>query len=121
MSMCFLQITVEITIIDVNEFNPVFSMDTYVGRVDEHNGITGDNAGNGTVVETVIATDDDGPNTAAGQIEYYITGGNQLGIFDIPDPNVSVSLFNVYIVPSPVGVELGSMGMISIFISSWQN
>ena len=75
--------------IEANDFSPVFVMDRYDATIQEHNDITGDNAGNDTVVETVFATDDDGSNTAAGQIEYYITGGNERGIFDIPNPSVS--------------------------------
>lgn len=43
----------------------------------------------GSTVAQVLATDLDSMDDPAGQIEYTITSGNQLGIFDIPNPIVS--------------------------------
>ena len=55
----------------------------------EYNALTGAGMAAGSTVAQVLATDLDSMNDPAGQIEYTITSGNQLGIFDIPNPIVS--------------------------------
>eukprot|EP00118_Oscarella_pearsei_P019174 m.202185 g.202185 ORF g.202185 m.202185 type:complete len:4095 (+) comp39606_c0_seq6:120-12404(+) len=74
------QTTVEITVLDQNDQNPVFAFSLYTASIPEGS------ASIGTLVATVSASDNDiGVNQ---QIQYSITGGNSAGIFAINDPNV---------------------------------
>ena len=67
-------VTVRVTVSDVNDNDPKFSLDSYLARVKE-------GVATGTVVEEVIATDaDSGLN---GLVEYSIRSGNQDGVFII--------------------------------------
>lgn len=88
-----LQVTVNVEVIGTNDFNPVFDAPQYNATLIEYdsllmvNGVAAD-----STVQTVHATDADGMDTPAGQIEYRIASGNILGgemIFDIPTPIVS--------------------------------
>ena len=82
-------------IIEAKGFNPVFEFEHYNATIHEYNAVTG-TGGTKRVIGAVTATDD---ATAAGQLEYYITGGNQRGIFDILDPAVSILYtYSCYIV-----------------------
>ena len=84
-----LQVDVIVTILEANDFNPVFELERYSAIIDEYNAVTG-TGGMTRVIGAVFATDNDTTATAAGQLEYYITGGNQRGIFDIVNPAVSM-------------------------------
>ena len=64
-------------------------MDRYDVTIDEYNAVAG-TGGLARVIGTVIATDNDTTSTAAGLLEYYISGGNQRDIFDISDPTVRI-------------------------------
>ena len=87
--MNYLQISVTVRIIETNDFNPEFEFDRYDVTIDEYNAVAG-TGGTQRTIGTVTATDNDTITTAAGQLEYSITGGNERGIFAITDPTVSI-------------------------------
>ena len=78
-----------VTVIINNIHRPRFNYSRYNATVMEYNALTGAGMAAGSTVAQVLATDLDSMNDPAGQIEYTITSGNQLGIFDIPNPIVS--------------------------------
>lgn len=79
-----------ITVSGTNDYSPEFTQSRYDATVMEYNALTGTTSlAVGTTIDQVLATDQDSMNDPAGQIEYVITGGNELGIFDIPNPAVS--------------------------------
>ena len=86
-----------VSVIETNDFNPVFDVDSYSANVAEFDALLATSSlSAGDVVATVHATDQDGMETAAGQIEYFIFSGNFLGndqIFDIPIPSVCVIIY----------------------------
>ncbi len=86
------QLMIEISVTGTNDHSPIFGETQYMATLAERNDITGVEVAVGAPVDTVLATDQDEPNTAAGMIEYRILTGNMLNgvtIFDIPDPIVS--------------------------------
>ena len=78
-----------ITVIRTNLHPPVFNDSRYDATIMEYNALTGAGIAAGTTVAQVVATDQDSMSDPAGQIEYGITAGNELGIFEIPNPTVS--------------------------------
>ena len=52
----------------------------------EENALTGMSTVIDSTIAMVVATDRDDPTA---QLHYFITAGNELGIFDIPNPAVS--------------------------------
>uniref|UniRef100_A0A4W4E579 Protocadherin-15 n=1 Tax=Electrophorus electricus TaxID=8005 RepID=A0A4W4E579_ELEEL len=58
-------VIVRITVSDMNDFAPVFTQAVYKGMV-------APNALKGTVIATVLATDQDPPGTAAGRVRYRV-------------------------------------------------
>ena len=91
---------VVITVIVTNRFSPEFTQRRYNATIMEYNALTGTTSvAIGTTVAQVVATDQDSMNDPAGQIEYGITAGNELGIFDIPNPAVSYH-FTVILAPA---------------------
>lgn len=88
-----------VSVIDSNDFSPVFAQGSYVTTVTENDDLSGTpGIAAGSTIATVSATDADGTETLAGQIEYSIASGHFLGndqLFDIPLPNVSI--FYLYI------------------------
>jgi len=81
---------VVVTVIISNIHRPRFNDSRYNATVMEYNALTGTTSlAVGTTIDQVLATDQDSMNDPAGQIEYAITAGNELGIFDIPNPAVS--------------------------------
>ena len=86
-----------VTVIDSNDFSPVFSQSRYTASISEFDEITGipGIAPGSTIGSPVSATDADGTETLAGELEYAIASGHFLGtdqLFDIPLPNVGVQL-----------------------------
>ena len=85
--------TVNVEVIGTNDFNPVFDRPQYDTSLIEYDSLLMMNGVSPNVtVQTVHATDGDGTDTPAGQIEYRIASGNIVGgemIFDIPIPIVS--------------------------------
>ncbi len=87
-----MQLTIAISVTGTNDHSPIFGETQYVATLAERNEITMVTVTVGAPVDTVLATDQDEPNTAAGMIEYRILTGNMLNevtVFDIPDPIVS--------------------------------
>ena len=87
-----MQLTIAISVTGTNDHSPVFGETQYVATLAERNEITNVTVTVGAPVDTVLATDQDESNTAAGMIEYRILTGNMLNrvtVFDIPDPIVS--------------------------------
>ena len=76
---------VEITITDINDNAPIFLPSTYFKTI-------GENAGVGTEVGTVTATDADEPGNPNSMIIYSITGGNEMDSFTISPLNGSISV-----------------------------
>ena len=72
--------TVNITVTDVDDSDPVFGQDVYTGTVAE-------NSAAGTVVATVAATDADGDT-----LTYAITGGSGVGLFVIDPETGAISV-----------------------------
>lgn len=74
-----------------NEHAPNFTQERYDEEISEHNALkTVQQHSENDVIVTVFATDDDTDHNDANHddIEYYITAGNDEGIFDIPNPLV---------------------------------
>ncbi|XP_055346286.1 protocadherin Fat 1-like [Paramacrobiotus metropolitanus] len=69
-----------ITVIDINDHAPVFYDYPYEAHISEFHGV------GLTVLEGVTAFDKDLPNTANTEIQYAITGGNELQYFGVPNP-----------------------------------
>ena len=86
------QIMVIIVIEESNDHNPIFTMQQYTAEIVEHDSIRNLNGvPPGASVGLVIATDQDGISSPAGQIEYQIVSGhilNSVQIFNITNPAV---------------------------------
>ena len=76
---------VEITVTDINDNAPIFSPSAYFKTI-------GENAGVGTEVGTVTATDADEPGNPNSMIVYNITGGNEMNSFTISPSNGSITV-----------------------------
>ena len=79
------QARVEITVTDINDNAPIFSPSAYFKTI-------GENAGVGTEVGTVTATDADEPGNPNSMIIYNITGGNEMNSFTISPSNGSITI-----------------------------
>lgn len=79
-------ITIAITVERANEHAPRFDFLRYNVNISEYNVLASSPRHvSGDVIATVLANDPDGDT-----LEYSITTGNELGIFGIPQPSVSI-------------------------------
>lgn len=94
--MILLQITIDITLTGTNDHSPIFEPSQYNVTLMEYDSLNRiSQVSSGSAIVTVSATDGDGTDTPAGQIEYRILSGNFLGglqVFDISNPSVSIKL-----------------------------
>ncbi len=85
-----LQVTVTITVVRGNFFTPAFTQLMYTASIREFNALLPNGSLDFVLPNSLLpvasfsATDGDGDD-----LEYFITGGNELGIFDISNPKVS--------------------------------
>ena len=86
---------VVLVIEESNDHNPIFSQVQYSVEVTEYDSIRDVNGRMpGSTIGTVSASDQDGLNSPAGQVEYAIVSGNLVNgvaVFNITDPTVSLS------------------------------
>ncbi|KAK3739519.1 hypothetical protein QZH41_016191, partial [Actinostola sp. cb2023] len=80
------QVTIRVTVLDVNDNSPVFEKDPYQSNVKEDEAI-------GSLVSEVLAVDPD--LDKAGKVVYSITGGNGDGMFTIANITGVISLRQV--------------------------
>ena len=72
-----------------NEHAPVFTQDSYDETISEHNALRATQQhSEDDIIVNVLARDNDTDYNDGNHddVQYYITAGDEEGIFDIPDP-----------------------------------